>query len=268
MRPAIRSVFFPIAWASLLMTVIPALAVLPQPVQTTSGPITGTPLNDVLVFKGIPYAKPPVGPLRWRAPVPPEPWDQPRAMTDYGPSCPQPRASMGGWDRHVFPIHQSEDCLYLNVWTPAKAPSDRLPVMVWIHGGGFVQGSGSMRFYDGQNLARRGVVVVTLNYRLGPFGFFNHPALQTESDDGSAGNYGLRDQIAALKWIQDNIAALGGDPGNVTIFGESAGGVSVATLMTSPPAQGLFHKAIAQSGAVPQRVPNLQTSQGLWRGRL
>lgn len=233
-----------------------------DPVQTTSGPITGLADGGLRIYKGIPYARPPVGPLRWREPLPPEPWQQPRAMAEFGPSCPQHDSPL---DRDPDTLNQSEDCLYLNLWTAAQDDSARLPVMVWIHGGGLVQGSAAKPFYDGASLARRGVIVVTINYRLGPFGFLTHPALQQESPSGAAGNWGLLDQVAALKWVRDNVAAFGGDPGNVTIFGESAGALSVHALMASPLARGLFHRAIAQSGAAPRRVMTLAQSQALWQ---
>jgi len=201
--------------------------------------------RDVHVFRGIPYAAPPVGDLRWRPPAPVGPWEAFRNCVRFGPAAPQP----GGFGRaggHTG--NQSEDCLYLNVWAPADPGEGKLPVMVWIHGGGMVIGAGSLPFYDGESFARRGVVLVTINYRLGPFGFFGHPALSAESEENVSGNYGLLDQIAALQWVKRNAAAFGGDPGCVTIFGESAGAVSVCCLMTSPLAKGLFHRAIAQSG--------------------
>jgi len=218
-------------------------------VRIRSGPITGEQREGVRVFRGVPYAAPPVGDLRWRAPVPPQPWTQPRAMVEFAPGCPQkPDELFGG------PKETSEDCLYLNVWTAAQGDDEKRPVMMWIHGGGFVQGAGSLPSYGGLRLAQLGVVVVTINYRLGPLGFVAHPALTAESPNHTSGNYGLLDQILALKWVQENAAAFGGDPGNVTIFGESAGAVSVCTLMASPLARGLFHRAIAQSGAAPPRL--------------
>ncbi len=219
-------------------------------VATRSGPITGTVLDGetkIHRFLGVPYARPPVGELRWRAPLEPEPWKEPRPCTELGPSSPQPDSIMrmfGMGDTVV-----DEDCLYLNVWTPAKTVGDGLPVMVWIHGGGFIAGSSSQPLYDGLELARMGVVVVTFNYRLGPFGFFAHPELSAESGLDASGNQGLMDQIAALSWVRDNIALFGGDLRNVTIFGESAGAASVGFLLISPLCEGLFHRAIAQSGA-------------------
>ena len=204
-------------------------------VAVDGGRISGRTDGDLHVFLGVPYAAPPVGDLRWRPPQPVQRWDGVRACRDYGPACPQP----GGMIAGVLGVGEtSEDCLYLNVWTPARSPDDGLPVMVWIHGGGFTSGSASQSLYDGASLARRGVVVVSVNYRLGAFGFLAHPALSAESADGVSGNYGLRDQVAALEWVRDNIAGFGGDPERVTAFGESAGGMSVAYLMTSPAADG------------------------------
>ncbi|MEN6439502.1 MAG: carboxylesterase/lipase family protein [Syntrophobacter sp.] len=212
----------------------------PDVINLDSGPISGTADGDVRIFLGIPYAAPPVGTLRWRPPREVAPWTEVRVCTAYGRSCPQPKQRDDG----AF----SEDCLYLNVWTPAQKTDSRLPVMVWIHGGAFNFGSGSLPEYNGRHLAQKGVVVVTLNYRLGPFGFLVHPLLSQESDHGTSGNYGLLDQIAALKWVRKNIAEFGGDPGRVTIFGQSAGSRSVSLQMISPLSAGLFHRAIAESG--------------------
>ena len=203
--------------------------------------------GDVLAFRGVPYAAPPVGEARWQPPAPAAAWDGVRPATEFGSVCWQRSRDMsslyarGGLDT-------SEDCLYLNIWTPADEPAAALPVMVWFHGGGHNSGAGSPRIFDGTALARKGVVLVTINYRLGPFGFLAHPALTAESPHGSSGNYGLLDQIAALEWVRDNIAAFGGDAGDVTIFGQSAGSWTVCYLMASPLAKGLFHKAIGQSG--------------------
>lgn len=240
----------------LIVLLLPGLALAQQPctVSTVSGPVTGLVQDGIRTFKGLPYAQPPVGDLRWKPPQPAQPWTGPRPATEFGPACPQLK------DRIVqTPQKQSEDCLYLNVYSPAEAYG--LPVMVWIHGGGFTNGTGSLPLYEGSALARHGVVLVTINYRLGLFGFFAHPALTAESSDGVCGNYGLMDQIAALKWVRDNAERFGGDPGNVTIFGESAGAVSVSVLMTSPPAQGLFHRAIIQSGGAPKRVVSRQEAE-------
>jgi len=214
-------------------------------VETRYGTVEGSEHEGVHVFRGIPYAAPPVGPLRFAPPRPPEPWAGVRDARAFGGSALQPpfRLPLPGMD--VGP--QDEDCLYLNVWTPAPDGAKR-PVMVWIHGGGFVIGSGSQSVYDGAALARRGdVVVVTVNYRLGAFGFLHTAELVPEL--GGASNCGLRDQVAALEWVRDNVEAFGGDPETVTIFGESAGGMSVGTLLGTPAARGLFVRAIPQSGA-------------------
>lgn len=214
--------------------------------QLDSGRVSGVLVEKpgaapVRAWKGIPFAAPPVGALRWRAPQPVAPWEGVRACEAFGPVCPQPRVPF-----FVVPGPQSEDCLYLNVWSGAADPGAKLPVMVWIHGGSLIFGAGSQGIYDGAALARRGVVVVTINYRLGPFGFLAHPALSKEQG-GTSGNYGLMDQLAALEWVKRNVAAFGGDPACVTIFGESAGGGSVQALLLSPAAKGLFHRAIVQS---------------------
>ncbi len=214
--------------------------------------VTDLPGSPVRVFRGIPYARPPVGALRWKPPQPVAPWNGVKDCSTFGPSCPQPAQKIVPGVRGS----QSEDCLYLNVWT-AAGPGERKPVMVWIHGGGFTIGSGSQATYDGLHFAEDGAVEVTINYRLGPFGFLAHPALSAESPDHVSGNYGLLDQIAALRWVQRNIAAFGGDPGNVTIFGESAGSVAVGCLLGSPLARGLFHKAIMESG-IPANLPPLR----------
>src|SRR5262245_39461351 len=215
---------------------------LPAVVHTQSGPIRGSG-TDIRVFKGIPYAAPPVGDRRWRPPTPAEPWTDVRETTQFGPRCPgTPPARAGALGGPA-----SEDCLTLNVWTPAKSSGDRLPVMVWIHGGGFNFGTVTVPRLDGTNLARRGVVVVSFNYRLGALGFLAHPALSRESEHRVSGNYGLLDQIAVLRWVGANIAAFGGNPENVTLFGSSAGASSQIFLMVSPLARGFFHHAIAQS---------------------
>lgn len=215
-------------------------------VKTTAGTVQGTtpPGTTIRVFKGIPYAAPPVGERRWQPPAPAVAWEGIREATKYGPACLQ-----GKIFGDINFTELSEDCLTLNVWTPAKAPGERLPVMVWIHGGGFQAGAGGEPRHDGTAFARKGLVLVTINYRLGVFGFFAHPELTRESGRGASGNYGMLDQVAALRWVQENIAAFGGDPGNVTIFGESAGSFAVSALMASPLAAGLFHKAIGESGA-------------------
>lgn len=216
-----------------------------EKVLLESGPISGVQEQDLWVFRGIPYAASPVGDLRWRPPQPVEPWEDVRECVAFAPACPQP-SSGGAFYLDVG--ETDEDCLYLNVWSPAESNAETLPVMVWIHGGSFVTGSGSMAVYGGANLAAEGVVVVTINYRLGPLGFLAHPALSAESTEGVSGNYGLLDQIAALQWVQKNIAGFGGDPGRVTVFGESAGAISILDLLVSPLAEGLFQRAIVQSG--------------------
>jgi para-nitrobenzyl esterase len=214
--------------------------------ETAMGKLAGLCKGCVLSFKGIPFAKPPVGKLRWRMAQPNVPWTGIRDATRYGPVCPQSAIPLETLTGGVE-AEQSEDCLYLNIWTPACDAAKR-PVMVWIHGGGFAIGAGSQTIYSGERLAARGVVVVTINYRLGAFGFLDWTQIAGSQLAGS-GAEGLGDQILALHWVKRNIAAFGGDPDNVTIFGESAGGMSVGALLASPPARGLFHKAIAQSGA-------------------
>ncbi|WP_051063349.1 carboxylesterase/lipase family protein [Ilumatobacter nonamiensis] len=246
---------------------------------TTSGPIRGTTSSHgrIALFRGIPYAAPPVGDLRWRPPQPVEPWSKVRSCRKFGPAAHQRAAGF----EHFFdaltrglglgaarqkalataiklaPTKQNEDCLTLNVRAPRHATG--LPVMVWIHGGDHTDGSGSEPMYQSDVLPERGCVLVTINYRLGMFGFLAHPELSAESPDGVSGNYGLLDQIAALEWVRDNIEAFGGDPANVTIFGESAGGEAVLNLMTAPTARGLFHQAIAQSPSDSGRWLHLNT---------
>jgi len=220
-------------------------------VKTESGLLSAAPPTaGVTAYLGIPYAAPPVGELRWKPPQPALRWDGIRKADTFGTSCMQNQAgSRLPWTEEFMtqgPI--GEDCLFLNVWTAARAPNGRVPVMLWIYGGGFNEGSSSVAVYDGTELAKKGVIVVSVNYRVGPLGFLTHPELTKESEHGSSGNYGLLDQIAALRWVRDNIAAFGGDPNQVTIFGQSAGALSVAALMRSPLARGLFARAIAQSG--------------------
>ena len=210
----------------------------PHPVLTESGLVQGAAQPGLTVYKGIPFAAPPVGDLRWRSPEPAAKWDGVRQTTEFGPDPFQ-----GDGKGNV-----SEDCLYLNIWTPAKTASDQVPVLVWIYGGGFSFGSTSTPVHNGEHLARKGVVLVSINYRVGPLGFLAHPELTAESPHHASGNYGLQDQIAALRWIKRNIAAFGGDPDKVTIFGESAGGIAVSMLCASPQASGLFRGAISQSG--------------------
>ena len=214
-------------------------------VRTHTGLVEGTVANGIAIYKGVPFAQPPVGPLRWREPQLPKPWSGVKQTNAYAPACEQVSRANPALGIPALPT--SEDCLYLNIWSPAKSSGERLPVMVWIYGGGFTGGATSIPLYDGTNLARKGVVLVTIAYRLGPFGFLAHPQLTRESGR-SSGNYGLLDQIAGLKWVQRNIAAFGGDPHRVTIFGESAGGISVSMLAASPLANGLFQGAISESG--------------------
>jgi para-nitrobenzyl esterase len=217
----------------------------PDPVVTApAGALQGRSENGTRIFKGIPYALPPVGARRWRAPSPMPPWAGTRSATAFGPACIQPRAKIVSvYTAEVGPM--SEDCLTLNVWTPDDAHN--APVFVWIYGGALWGGASSDALYDGARMAKRGIVVVTINYRLGVIGWLAHSGLSAESPDRLSGNYGLLDQVAALNWVKTNIGAFGGDASNVTIAGESAGGLSVMYLLTSPAARGLFHKAIAQS---------------------
>jgi para-nitrobenzyl esterase len=219
-------------------------------VKVAQGTLHGAVAGSVASFKNIPFAAPPVGDLRWRPPQAPAAWTGVRDATQLGPQCMQMRNVTG-------PINQSEDCLQLNVWTPANyKPGGKLPVMVWIHGGSFTGGSGTNALYDGTHFAERGVVLVTVNYRLGRLGFFYHPALAAEHPNEPQANYGMMDNLAALKWVQANIAAFGGDPKNVTAFGESAGGILINDLMASPKSTGLFAKAISESGF--GRIPGLK----------
>ena len=234
----------------LLAAMAPAKS---DPIKTAGGLVAGVVVSDsaVRAYKGIPFAKPPVGDLRWRAPQPTEPWTGTLVADKFGPSCMQPDPTPGHsiFTRIFYtPIKlKSEDCLYLNIWTAASVGEKR-PVMVWIPGGGFRGGSSSVEIYDGAELAKKGVVLVSVNYRLWKFGFLALPELSTESERHASGNYGLLDQIAALQWVKENIAAFGGNPDNVTIFGQSAGSVAASFLMMSPLAKGLFHRVIGESG--------------------
>ncbi|WP_025721151.1 carboxylesterase/lipase family protein [Paenibacillus sp. 1-18] len=228
-------------------------------VHTRLGQLRGESGNGYYVWKGIPYAQPPVGALRFHAPQPLKAWKGVRAATRFGPICPQPLPSADSMTGNlVEPPEQSEDCLYLNVWAPAsEAPVEGRPVMVWIHGGAFVTGSGIIPLYDGARMAQKGdVVVVTMNYRLGPLGFLH----LTPRGEGLTSNAGLLDQIAALEWIRDHIAAFGGNPNEVTVFGESSGAMSIAALLAMPAAEGLFQRAVLQSGAS-QVLPTSQAEQ-------
>jgi para-nitrobenzyl esterase len=240
MKTAIAAlIFFAALAASAQQAPAPVAAV-------TGGQVRGATLGAGAVFKGIPYARPPIGELRWREPTTVQPWSGVRDAVAFGPLCAQkPTPIVPDAARS-----SKEDCLYLNIWTPQWPAADSLPVMVWIPGGGNFAGGSSEPWTDGERLARHGVVVVSLNYRLGSLGFFSHPALTRESPNRASGNQGILDQIAALGWVRDNIQRFGGDPGKVTIFGESAGSLDVSVLMTSPLSRGLFQRAIGQSGAV------------------
>ena len=246
---SVRVLSFALATSCVVSCAGPAAEVVasdPALADIQSGMVSGVMEDDVVAFKGIPFARPPVGDLRWRAPQPVEGWDGVYAADSYGHDCMQvPFAA----DAAPLRTEPSEDCLYLNIWKPAAArPGDDLPVIVWIYGGGWVNGGSSPAVYEGGPTAREGVVFLSFNYRLGRFGFFADPALTAaDEDDGWLGNYGYMDQLAALEWVRGNIEAFGGDPGNVTIMGESAGGGAVVNLLTSSQAEGLFHRALAMS---------------------
>jgi len=247
-RPALRSVQISLALLLLFSGLLVAQELKHVQQQIKSGIIEGVVSADgqVRTFKGIPFAAPPVGPFRWQPPQPISPWAGVRKAIDFGPRCMQTRV----FDDMIFhDAGPSEDCLYLNIWLP-EHHSGKLPVMVWIYGGGLRAGSTSEPRQDGGDLCKKGVLVVSMNYRLGIFGFFAHPELAQESPHHASGNYGLLDQLAALQWVKENIAAFGGDPNNVTIFGESAGSASVSALVASPLAKGLFRRAIGESGSV------------------
>ena len=226
-------------------------------VRAPAGEIRGTLADGQQVFKGIPYALPPIGERRWRPPVEVPEWHGARDATHFGPACQQPAAPPGSIYAETYPT-LSEDCLSLNIWVPTG--SRHAPVFVWIHGGNLIRGSSQQAIFDGTHLARRGIVVVTINYRLGVFGYFAHPELSAESPDGVSGNYGLLDQIAALQWVKRNIAAFGGDAANVTIAGESAGGLAILHLLASPRARGLYAKAIVQSASL-MNIPELKSAR-------
>src|SRR5215471_15682118 len=255
------------AAASLVAAAVNVSAAIPEQVRIETGMLAGTVSTGqpgVRVFKGIPFAAPPLGENRWRAPQPVAKWDGVRKADAFGAPCiaGAPAPPRGGGRGAAAPgaapgpaaaapprePARSEDCLYANVWTSAKNANDRRPVMVWIYGGGFTSGSGGMAWYDGENLASKGPVIVTFNYRLGVFGFFAHPDLAKESGRNASGNYGMMDAIAMLQWVKKNIGAFGGDPNNVTVAGESAGAIMIGALVGSPQAKGLFQRAIAESG--------------------
>ncbi|MBS0361903.1 MAG: carboxylesterase/lipase family protein [Proteobacteria bacterium] len=244
--------------ASVALAAFAAPASASDTVKVAEGTLHGATEGQVTSFKDIPFAAPPVGDLRWRPPQPAKPWTGVRDATQLGPQCMQMRQVQGQ-------VNQSEDCLQLNVWTPASfKPGQKLPVMVFIHGGSFTGGSGTMSIYDGTHFAERGVVLVTVNYRLGRLGFFAHPALTAEQGGKPVANFGMADNLAALAWVQKNIAAFGGDPKNVTAFGESAGGILINDLMAAPKATGLFAKAISESGF--GRVPGQPLAQAEAQG--
>lgn len=243
---------------AVMMGLFMAMSASAQPVvNAPAGSVRGEALDGVNVFRGLPYSQPPVGRLRWQAPVDLGRWRDTRDATRFGPACVQPQPRPGGIYYEAIEA-MSEDCLTLNIWAPANARN--APVFVWIHGGALSGGSSRQIMYDGAAMARRGLVVVSINYRLGILGFLAHPALSAESNTNVSGNYGLLDQISALRWVRRNIAAFGGAPANVTIAGESAGGLSVMYLLAAPQARGLFAKAIAQS-AYMMSAPELRTSR-------
>jgi para-nitrobenzyl esterase len=233
------------AFAIACALAVPSAA---APVKTANGPVEGTKTdNGIQIFRGIPFAAPPVGDLRWKPPQPVENWTAVRAADKFAASCMQRRVF---GDMNFRSSGMSEDCLYLNVWTPKAVAGANLPVLVYFYGGGYIAGDGSEPRYDGETMARKGIVALTVNYRLGVFGFLAHPELTKESPNHASGNYGLLDQVAALQWVQKNIAAFGGDPRKVTIAGESAGSISVSALMVSPLSKGLIAGAIGESGGM------------------
>jgi para-nitrobenzyl esterase len=243
-----------LAVAAIAASTVTTPAAISDPVRTSAGQLSGVTLpSGVRVFKGIPFGAPPVGELRWKEPQPVAKWDGVRKADTFGNVCVQnSAANRGPYGNTAVDLpdspKMSEDCLYLNLWTNAANANARQPVMVWLYGGAYTEGAGSIPHTDGENLAKKGAVVVTFNYRLGPFGFFSHPELTKESGRNASGNQALADAIAVLRWVKDNAAAFGGDPNSVTIFGESAGAAMVGGLLGSPVAKGLFHRAILQSG--------------------
>jgi len=254
MRPTFSSVF-------LAVFFVTATAMAQDRIKIANGVVEGISDKDTAVrtFKGIPFAAPPVGDLRWQAPQPVKDWTGVRKADQFGPRCMQ-RPIFG--DMGFRSNGMSEDCLYLNVWTPAKSNRERLPVLVYFYGGGFVAGDGSEARYQGESMARKGIVALTVNYRLGVFGFFSHPELTAESPHHASGNYALLDQNAALRWVQQNIAAFGGDPKRVTIAGESAGSTSVSAQMASPLSKGLIAGVIGESGSIISTLSAVPLSEG------
>jgi para-nitrobenzyl esterase len=240
-------------------------------VQIDAGALRGTYIGSTVAFRGIPYARPPVADLRWAAPLPVVPWQGVKEASQAGSACTQPAAGLVpfiapmakayGSNFAQPPVQSSEDCLYLDVWVPQWPAKQALPVMVWLHGGSNTVGSGTQSTYDGVSLSRHGVVLVTLNYRLGVMGFFSHPELSKESPHHGSGNYGLLDQLAALNWVKQNIAQFGGDPDNVTLFGESAGAIDAARLMASPLSAGLFRRVISESGPAFEQSRSLSEAE-------
>lgn len=266
-----------VSWLLLAgLAVAGPLLALEDPVEVSTGLLdAGPPLGgSIKVYKGIPYASPPTGSYRWRPPEPPSSWTGVRDASAFGPACMQ-APGQGSSNLALLPGSppMDEDCLYLNVWTGAANDRERRPVMVWIYGGAFSDGAGSIPLYDGETLARKGAIVVTFNYRGGAFGFLAHPALSDESPQHSSGNYGLMDMLAALRWVRENISAFGGDPDNVTVFGQSAGAMALSALVASPEAAGLFQRVIVQSGGWMGLGPNAMRSRssaesdGLAQGR-
>lgn len=238
-------------------------------IQTKQGPVQGHISGAALVFRGIPYAQPPVGALRFRRPQEHQPWSQVLDCREFGASCPQ--ADLSAMDFYAKEFYDgplpplSEDCLFLNIWTPAEAaPEAKLPVLFWIHGGAFMHGSGSEKEFDGEGFAQKGVILVTINYRVNAFGFFAHPDLEQENPEGVSGNYGILDQIFALKWVRENIAAFGGDPEKITVAGQSAGCMSVQTIVSSPLSQGMLRGAILQSGGGLRALHQTPTKEQAW----
>ena len=231
-----------------LATLLLSMSMMAQTqVKTAEGILEGKDLSGITIFKGVPFAAPPVGNLRWKAPQPVQKWKGVRKATEYGPN-PMQEALFG--DMNFGTKVNSEDCLYLNIWTPAKTMKEHLPVLIYFNGGGLMAGSGSEARYAGDAMARKGIISITANYREGIFGFFAHPQLSKETSYKGSGNYGFMDQVAAIQWVKDNIEAFGGDPNRITIVGESAGSMSVSALMASPLCQGLFAQAMGSSGSV------------------